>query len=117
MLHAMRIDWHDLKTEHAARLHGVTVDIEGWIATDDPAAARDHFALMGEPSCCVACLPRDPFARIEVFAAAPMGGSALPSYARLPALAAALMARGFNAADMRKLLGGNYLRVALANLT
>jgi membrane dipeptidase len=46
-----------------------------------------------------------------------LSGSALPNYTRLPALAAALMARGFNAADMRKLLGGNYLRVALANLT
>ena len=45
-----------------------------------------------------------------------LGGSALPSYARLPALAAALMARGFKAADMRKLVGGNYRRVALANL-
>jgi membrane dipeptidase len=68
----MRIDWADLKSERAARLHGVAVDIEGWIVSDDPSQARDHFALIGEPSCCVACLPRDPLARIEVFSVAPI---------------------------------------------
>jgi membrane dipeptidase len=68
----MRIDWTDLRTDRAQRLHGATIDIEGWIVTDDASEARDHFALMGEPSCCVACLPRDPLARIEVFATAPI---------------------------------------------
>ncbi len=68
----MRIDWPDLLTQHAERLHGVTVDIEGWIVTDDPSEARNHFALIGEPSCCIACLPRDPLVRIEVFATAPI---------------------------------------------
>ncbi|MCW0233161.1 MAG: membrane dipeptidase [Ferrovibrio sp.] len=43
--------------------------------------------------------------------------SIFPSYRQLPALAAALMARGFRREDMLKLLGGNYLRVALATLS
>ena len=68
----MRIDWSDLGARDAARLHGVTVDIEGWIVTDDPSQPIDHFALVGEPACCTACLPRDPLARIEVFATAPI---------------------------------------------
>ncbi|MBV9833141.1 MAG: membrane dipeptidase [Alphaproteobacteria bacterium] len=68
----MRIDWPDLRTQRAARLHGVTIDIEGWIVTDDLSEARNHFALIGEPSCCIACLPRDPLARIEVFASTPI---------------------------------------------
>jgi membrane dipeptidase len=38
------------------------------------------------------------------------------SYRQLPDLAAALMARGFNAAEVRKLLGGNYARVFAATL-
>ncbi len=40
--------------------------------------------------------------------------SALPSYRKLPELAAALLARGFKRDEMLKLLGGNYLRVAQA---
>jgi len=38
------------------------------------------------------------------------------SYRQLPDLAAALMARGFNADEMRKLLGGNYPRVFTATV-
>lgn len=45
-----------------------------------------------------------------------LGGSALPSYRQLPELAAALLARGFKLDEMLKLLGGNYVRVALATL-
>lgn len=43
--------------------------------------------------------------------------SVLPNYQHLPALAAALLARGFSREDMLKLLGGNYLRVALATMS
>jgi membrane dipeptidase len=39
------------------------------------------------------------------------GPSAFPSYRELPALSAALLGRGFQAEDVRKLLGGNYVRV------
>jgi len=42
--------------------------------------------------------------------------SALPSYRQLPELAAALLARGFKRDEMLKLLGGNFMRVALASL-
>jgi membrane dipeptidase len=38
-------------------------------------------------------------------------GSALASYANLPDLAEALLAAGFNAADLAQVLGGNYRRV------
>lgn len=68
----MRIDWTDFRTDRAARLDGATIDIEGWIVSDDPLDARQRFALIGEPSCCIACLPRDPLARIEVFATKPI---------------------------------------------
>lgn len=40
--------------------------------------------------------------------------SVLPNYQHLPALAAALRQRGFGAEDVRKLLGGNYVRVFTA---
>jgi membrane dipeptidase len=42
--------------------------------------------------------------------------SALPSYRDLPDFAAALLARGFNAEEVRKILGGNYLRVFQATM-
>jgi membrane dipeptidase len=45
-----------------------------------------------------------------------VGPSAFPDYRRLPDLAAALLARGFNAGDVRKILGGNYRRVFEATL-
>lgn len=45
-----------------------------------------------------------------------VGDSAFPSYRSLPALSAALLARGFQAPEVRKLLGGNYLRVFTQSL-
>lgn len=45
-----------------------------------------------------------------------VGDSTFPSYRVLPALAAALLARGFQAPELRKLLGGNYLRVFTQSL-
>lgn len=45
-----------------------------------------------------------------------VGDSTFPSYRALPALAAALLARGFEAPELRKLLGGNYLRVFTQSL-
>lgn len=44
-----------------------------------------------------------------------VGPSVFTSYRDLPALAHALLARGFQVADVRKLLGGNYLRVFAAS--
>jgi len=45
-----------------------------------------------------------------------VGPAIFASYRDLPALAAALLARGFTLAEMRKLLGGNYRRVFTASL-
>ncbi len=45
-----------------------------------------------------------------------VGPAIFSSYRDLPALAAALRAHGFQSADMRKLLGGNYRRVFTASL-
>ncbi|MCK8787006.1 membrane dipeptidase [Roseomonas sp. NAR14] len=44
------------------------------------------------------------------------GPAVFDSYRDLPALAAALLARGFSAAELRALLGGNYTRVFAASL-
>ena len=54
---------------------------------------------------------RDAETRV-VFAGTPKG---LETVARLPALTAALTARGYPAADVEKILGGNVLRVLDAN--
>ena len=48
------------------------VQIDGWIAPFEPAAAASYFALVADRPCCVGCLPRDARARIEVFAGAPV---------------------------------------------
>jgi membrane dipeptidase len=45
-----------------------------------------------------------------------VGPSTFASYRDLPALSAALLGRGFQAAEVGKLLGGNYLRVFRASL-
>ncbi len=45
-----------------------------------------------------------------------VGPSVFGSYTDLPDLCAALLARGFDAAEVRKLLGGNYVRVFTASL-
>ena len=48
------------------------VQIDGWIAPFEPAAAASYFALTADMPCCVGCLPRDVRGRIEVFAATPI---------------------------------------------
>lgn len=45
-----------------------------------------------------------------------VGASTFDSYLDLPALANALLARGFKAADVQKILGGNYARVFAATV-
>jgi membrane dipeptidase len=39
------------------------------------------------------------------------GPSSFDSYTQLPDMVRALLARGFNAADVGKIVGGNYMRV------
>jgi membrane dipeptidase len=46
-----------------------------------------------------------------------VGPSVLPDYDRLPGLVTALKGQGFSDADIRAILGGNYLRVFEASLT
>lgn len=45
-----------------------------------------------------------------------IAGSCLPGYEHMPALAAALLHIGFQADEVRKIMGGNYLRVFAASL-
>ena len=45
-----------------------------------------------------------------------VGAATFDSYADLPGLTAALLSAGFGAADVRKLLGGNYARVFAASM-
>ncbi len=45
-----------------------------------------------------------------------IAGSCLPGYEHVPSLTTALLDIGFSADDVRKLLGGNYVRVFAASL-
>ena len=45
-----------------------------------------------------------------------VGPATFDSYAQLPGLTAALLAAGFGAADVRKIMGGNYARVFAASM-
>ena len=45
-----------------------------------------------------------------------VGAATFDSYAQLPELTAALLAAGFGADDVRKVMGGNYARVFVASL-
>ncbi len=61
----MCIGWHDL----AAGVDAAVVDIDGFAAT---ALTASHFLLLPEPACCAGCVPRNPLAAVEVFAASPV---------------------------------------------
>jgi membrane dipeptidase len=60
--------WSDLRTGRADRLDGAEVEIAGWMAPTELAERHSYFLLTPEPICCLACLPSDPEACIEVFA-------------------------------------------------
>lgn len=77
----MRIGWEDIRAGRTDSLHGTWVELEGWcLALEAPeqeppeqiAHASTCFALMDEPGCCAAHLPRDPVRRVVVQAAMPM---------------------------------------------
>src|SRR5260370_40677838 len=63
------VDWPDLANGRADLLDGMDVEISGWIAPIDIAEHHDYFLLVPEPVCCLGCLPNNPFACVEVFAA------------------------------------------------
>src|ERR1700730_13699278 len=72
----MQIDWRDLRTGLADLWDGAEVEISGWIAPIDVAEHCDYFLLVAQPTCCIGCLPSNPTACFEVFAAEPILSSA-----------------------------------------
>lgn len=76
----MRIDWADLQQQDAkARLHGRTVEIEGWFAAFEPSDCHDGFFLTEEPACCAGCLPGGNRGRLlTVHAAEPVPATGRP---------------------------------------
>jgi membrane dipeptidase len=67
----MRLHWRDLGNPRADRAHGESVELTGFALTLLPAAT-DHFLMMAEPGCCGGCVPDNPLAVVEVFAARPL---------------------------------------------
>ncbi|WP_454724604.1 MULTISPECIES: dipeptidase [Cupriavidus] len=69
----MQIDWTMIRHGSADALDGATVELGGWMIPPDPAAqAADYFLLAAESPCCGGCVPRDPLACVEVYAASPL---------------------------------------------
>src|ERR1700730_11329884 len=66
----MQIDWCDLTSGRADLFDGAEVEISGWIGAIDVAEHHGYFLLLEEPICCLGCLPSNPSACVEVFAAA-----------------------------------------------
>ena len=70
--------WSDLRNGRADRLDGTEVEIAGWMAPPELAEYHGYFLLAPEPICCLACVPSDPQACIEVFARAPIPSNGRP---------------------------------------
>jgi len=68
----MPIEWSSIYTGQADALHGSLVEISGWAVALSHEANIDYFLLAPEAPCCLGCLPGDPMACVEVFAASPM---------------------------------------------
>jgi membrane dipeptidase len=65
----MRLNWPDLMAGYADLWDGAEVEISGWVTPIDVAERHDYFLLVPQPTCCIGCLPSNPSACIEVFAA------------------------------------------------
>ena len=65
----MRLSWRDLGLPRADRAGGKTVEITGWPTAALGTTQADDFLLTAEPSCCAGCVPNNPLAVVEVFAA------------------------------------------------
>nr|WKF59990.1 hypothetical protein HUO10_004501 [Paraburkholderia busanensis] len=73
----MTLDWPTIRNGNADALHDTTIDVTGWMIPLDPhAAAVDYFLLSADEPCCGGCVPRNPAASIEVYAAAPFAPQA-----------------------------------------
>jgi len=68
----MRLSWNDLGTARTDRAEGATVELGGFPCTVLPQTHASYFMLLPEAPCCAGCIPRNPLAAIEVFAAAPV---------------------------------------------
>jgi membrane dipeptidase len=68
----MPIEWSSIYTGQADALHGSLVEISGWAIALRDEASIDYFLLAPEAPCCLGCLPGDPMACVEVFAASPI---------------------------------------------
>lgn len=65
----MRLSWRDLGMPRADRAHGKAVEVSGWPTTPLSLKRGNYFLLTAEPGCCAGCVPGNPLAVIEVFAA------------------------------------------------
>lgn len=73
----MTLDWSTIRDGNADTLHDTTVDITGWMIPLDPQAESvDYFLLSADEPCCGGCVPRNPAASIEVYAALPLAPQA-----------------------------------------
>ena len=73
----MQIDWSTIRAGDADRVHGMTIDISGWMIPLDPQAdAVDYFLLSADEPCCGGCVPRNPLTSIEVQMAVPLAPQA-----------------------------------------
>jgi membrane dipeptidase len=75
-LRAVEIHWRDLRTGLAGLWDGAEVEISGWVAPLEVTDRCDYFLLVAQPACCIGCLPSNPTACVEVFAAEPILPSA-----------------------------------------
>jgi membrane dipeptidase len=68
----MQIDWTTIRTGAADALHGMPVEVTGWMIPLAPSEATADYALLAaEAPCCGSCVPRDPLGCIEVYLTAP----------------------------------------------
>jgi membrane dipeptidase len=77
-LHAIEIHWRDLRTGLADLWDGAEVEISGWVAPIEIAEHHDYLLLVAQATCCIGCLPSNPTACVEVFAAEPIAPAARP---------------------------------------
>lgn len=68
----MHVAWSDVYAALADGFDNHHIEITGWMSPINETAEHDYFLLTPEPACCIGCVPGDPFAAIEVFAAHPI---------------------------------------------
>lgn len=74
----MRVEWSEIGDGRTDRHDGASVTLTGWPFIASDAAEASYVLLAPEPACCRGCLPSDPSATVEVFAAAPIPVAGTP---------------------------------------